>query len=261
MKLSITSDVHLEFGSGTIKNTDKADVLILSGDILVADAFYKKEVDFFRNCLEEFVHVVYIMGNHEHYQGEFNETSSKIRAELSRHFPASFNKYLHFLDNETVEIDGVKFIGGTCWSSMNDGDPLTMLNIKDQMNDFRIIKKGQRHFTPSDATKEHEKFISLVFQELSDDILNVVVGHHPPSKQFIHPRYKDSYHMNGGYVSNLDAFIEDHPEIALWTCGHVHTPKTVMIGETQVVCNPRGYYGLEHNDMEIPLTTVEIKSK
>ena len=36
MKISVASDLHLEFGDLNIVNRDDADVLILSGDILVA---------------------------------------------------------------------------------------------------------------------------------------------------------------------------------------------------------------------------------
>ena len=36
MKLYVTSDLHLEFGDLDLVNTDDVDVLILSGDILVA---------------------------------------------------------------------------------------------------------------------------------------------------------------------------------------------------------------------------------
>jgi hypothetical protein len=47
--------------------------------------------------------------------------------------------------------------------------------------------------------------------------------------------------MNGGYHSDLSEFILDHPQIKLWTHGHTHVPFDYMIGETRVVCNPRGY--------------------
>ena len=49
--------------------------------------------------------------------------------------------------------------------------------------------------------------------------------------------------MNGAFVSNLDEFIMDHPQIKLWTHGHVHNVFDYTIGETRVVCNPRGYPG------------------
>ena len=37
MKIAITSDVHLEFGDLDLHNDENADVLILGGDIFVAD--------------------------------------------------------------------------------------------------------------------------------------------------------------------------------------------------------------------------------
>jgi len=36
MKLYVTSDLHLEFGDLDLENRDDVDVLVLSGDILVA---------------------------------------------------------------------------------------------------------------------------------------------------------------------------------------------------------------------------------
>jgi hypothetical protein len=62
--------------------------------------------------------------------------------------------------------------------------------------------------------------------------------------------------MNGGYCSNLEEFILDHPQIRLWTHGHMHDPSDYMIGETRVVCNPRGYVGYERNPNETYLAAV-----
>jgi hypothetical protein len=47
--------------------------------------------------------------------------------------------------------------------------------------------------------------------------------------------------MNGAYHSDLREFILDRPQIKLWTHGHTHHPFDYMIGETRIVCNPRGY--------------------
>jgi hypothetical protein len=49
--------------------------------------------------------------------------------------------------------------------------------------------------------------------------------------------------MNGGYASNLSEFILDHPRIKAWTHGHMHQQFDYMVGDTRVVCNPRGYPG------------------
>ena len=69
----------------------------------------------------------------------------------------------------------------------------------------------------------------------------VVVGHHTPSFQSCHPMYGNDTLMNGGYHSDLSEFILDHPQVKLWTHGHTHHPFDYVIGETRIVCNPRGY--------------------
>ena len=85
MKIALASDVHLEFGQLEINNTDNADVLILSGDICVACELNDRDVhkllgehnrsyryhSFFEHCAEQFEQVIYIAGNHEHYQGDY----------------------------------------------------------------------------------------------------------------------------------------------------------------------------------------------
>jgi hypothetical protein len=47
--------------------------------------------------------------------------------------------------------------------------------------------------------------------------------------------------MNGAYHSDLTDIMLDNPHIKLWTHGHTHNAFDYMIGETRVVCNPRGY--------------------
>jgi len=71
----------------------------------------------------------------------------------------------------------------------------------------------------------------------------VVVGHHAPTTLSTHERYVGQDLMNGGYRSDLSEFIMDRPQIKLWTHGHTHDPFDYMVGETRVVCNPRGYAG------------------
>ena len=44
MRVALVSDVHLEFGFLDIRNTENADVLILSGDIMVASALRERDI-------------------------------------------------------------------------------------------------------------------------------------------------------------------------------------------------------------------------
>jgi Icc-related predicted phosphoesterase len=116
------------------------------------------------------------------------------------------------------------------------------------MNDFRIIRNDEHGYTklrPAHIMHRHQQTLSYLKAVLPDmkDKKVVFVGHHTPSYQSIHDRYKKDYLMNGGYHSDLSEFILDHPEIVLWTHGHTHESFDYIIGTTRVVCNPRGYAG------------------
>jgi hypothetical protein len=91
---------------------------------------------------------------------------------------------------------------------------------------------------------------SVIYNKFNEKF--VVVGHHAPSKQSTHPRYKDDTIMNGGYSSDLTKFILKNPQIKAWTHGHTHDQFDYMVGSTRVLCNPRGYvhYERESNEKE-----------
>ena len=286
MKIAIASDIHLEFGDLDIINDSQADVLILSGDICVAAdldqrdrrqtemgfARYRSERfhEFFERCTTNFPHVIYVMGNHEYYHSDFATALDDMRRKLAH------LSNLYILEREVKVIDDVTFVGGTLWTDMNNQDPLTLYHMRTMMNDFRVIhntttpvhfktpegefKTRVGKFTPEDAVAEHVKmkqYIQTVAQG-NHDTRYVVCGHHSPSKLSTHAKYANDTIMNGGYSSNLDEFIEDHPQIKLWTHGHTHHPFDYRIGETRVVCNPRGYIGHEPEADSWQLKTVEI---
>jgi Icc-related predicted phosphoesterase len=279
MKIAITSDVHLEFGDLDLTNDENADVLILGGDIFIADelnSFTRDEnglviaatqsvraraeryVNFVTRCAERFKHVVLIMGNHEHYHGDFATSANIIRGT----FGDLHN--VHFLDKEWRIINGVLFYGGTLWTDMNGEDPDTMHRIRFMMNDFNCVKNitgdGKTIFMPEDAVEDHFAFrrgLDNVL-ELHPNMPTVVVGHHAPSKASTHPRYKNEIVMNGAYSSNLDNFILDRRQIKLWTHGHTHEDFDYMIGTTRIVCNPRGYINYEEKADEFKLKYIDI---
>jgi predicted phosphodiesterase len=286
MKIAVASDLHLEFGDIDITNDSQADVLILSGDICVAAdldmrdrrqtesgfARYRSERfhEFFERCAANFPHVIYIMGNHEYYHSDFATELGEVRRKL-----AHLNN-LYILEREIKVIDDVTFIGGTLWTDMNNQDSLTLYHMRTMMNDFRVIQNSTTpvhfrtsegefrtrvaKFSPEDAVTEHVKmkqYIQRVVQG-NHDTKYVVVGHHSPSRLSTHEMYKNDTIMNGGYSSDMDEFIVDRPQIKLWTHGHTHHPFDYMIGETRIVCNPRGYVGHEVRADEFTLLTVEV---
>ena len=281
MKITVVSDLHLEFGDIDLKNEQNADVLILSGDIMVAQDLHdhpemdygmysnvnladlgRRQAtalrfrDFLKRCSFQFPHVVYVAGNHEFYHGKWNQTLTTLSAECAK-FPN-----VYFLERSAKKIDDVTFIGGTLWTDMNKGDPITLHATRDMMNDFRIIRKEFEGYTtlkPYDTTVRHQQtkeYIRTVIAERHEEKF-VVVGHHAPSKQSIKPRYENDHLMNGAYSSDLSEFILDHPQIKLWTHGHTHDPFDYMVGTTRILCNPRGYVGYEETGFD-PHLVVEV---
>jgi hypothetical protein len=201
--------------------------------------------------------VIYILGNHEHYHGDFATTYNKIKSMLESNMLS--NVYL--LDNEIKQIDDVTFIGGTLWTDMNGEDPTTLYHMKSMMNDFRCVRNGtSNRFLPEDAVEEHTKFTGYIQQivEGKSEQKFVVCGHHSPSRLSTHKQYAHDTVMNGGYSSDMDDYILDHPQIRLWTHGHTHHVFDYRIGSTRILCNPRGYINYEERADEFELITVEI---
>lgn len=286
MKIAVCSDIHLEFGPIEFENPG-VEVLILSGDIATAKSI-DEQIEFFDMCANRFPHVVYIMGNHEHYNYDFVKTAKTLKKALKKY------PNIQFLDNNYWDLyEDTRFIGGTLWTDMNKEDPLTLHTIGRRMNDFRCVTNSNRKvtrkvpiykkdaddkfiydqidhyehhkydatFSPEDAVEEHKKtveFITKTLEETPPWMKVVVVGHHAPSKASTHPRYKNETLMNGGYSSELSELILDHPEIKLWTHGHTHEDFDYMIGGTRIVCNPRGYINYESRADNFKLKVIEI---
>lgn len=264
MKVNVISDLHIDFADLTLPG---GDVLILSGDIFEAKSFKKENYNpemvlleheredkrpdrFYRFILEEcsakYREVVMVMGNHEHYRFQFHKTYEHIKSQLPDN--------VHLLEKESLVLDGVLFLGATLWTDMNKQDSLTLYHMQGAMNDYRQItmlneSTGVYHrLQPEKTVQEHLKTLEYFTTVLAENRAReggalpvVVVTHHSPSKLSTHPKYKHETMMNGAYSSDLSEFILDHPEIKVWTHGHTHEPFDYQVGETRILCNPRGY--------------------
>jgi DNA repair exonuclease SbcCD nuclease subunit len=289
MKVAICSDVHLEFGQLNLENTDNAEVLILSGDIctacdlrvtdgILSSAKTDRYLDFFTACSRNFPHVVYIMGNHEHYHGDYATSAIDLKHAL-KHLTN-----VHMLDKEVWELNDHVFIGGTLWTDMNGEDEMTMNHVSRRMNDFQIcensaemvnyrtfdteddhkkvrFKTRAATLSPRHVVEDHKAMLKVIEDTYADTPpwkTVVVCTHHAPSKGSEHPRYKNDQLMNGAYNSQLDQFIMDRPGIKLWTHGHTHEDFDYMIKGCRVVCNPRGYINYEDRADRFELKFVEV---
>jgi len=294
MKIALCSDLHLEFGAISLQNTENAEVLILSGDILVAvdlnelgdttglivngknksEQYHK----FFQECSERFPNVIYIMGNHEYYHGDFATGLDIIRERLS------YLENVFIMERQTMVIEDVTFIAGTLWTDMNKEDPQTLFGIKGYMNDYRIIKDSRTNteteiwmfnennepytgkqklpskWSPEASVVEHKLMLDTIKATVESNASNkyVVIGHHAPSKLSTKPKYQKDVMVNGAYSSELSEFILDHPQIKVWTHGHTHEVFDYMIGGTRILCNPRGYDAYEDRADQFELCFFEV---
>jgi predicted MPP superfamily phosphohydrolase len=276
MKISVCSDLHLDFADLTLPG---GDVLILSGDVCEArhlkrDMYNKNMVlfahedrlqrpDRYYRFLEEecskYREVVMVMGNHEHYGFQYQKTYAHIAANLPDN--------VTLLENQTHTIDDVIFVGATLWTDMNKADPLTMYHMQSAMNDYRQVtmfnevKNVYHRLTPEKTVEDHYKSKQFIAETVANkfDQKFVVVTHHAPSKASTKPQYAEDTMMNGAYSSDLSEFILENPQIKLWTHGHTHDVFDYMIGSTRVVCNPRGYHNYEERAHQFKADEFEIK--
>jgi hypothetical protein len=256
MNIQLVSDLHLCWGDLVLPG---GDLLIMAGDVFEASDWTKvpavsKVYD--RFCDQELTKyhtVLYVFGNHEHYGSEY----SKTRTTIQGHMPSN----VVILENEHMDLDGVRFWGATLWTDMNRSNPVTMNLAQGAMNDYHHIKHTHRvvqstghsywtsRFQPQDTVNSHKTSLQSLKSSLQTNIPHFVVTHHAPSQGSVHPRYVGDP-INHCYYSNLEEFILDHPQIKHWVHGHTHHPFHYNVGSTQVHCHPRGYYGVDTDEYQ-----------
>ena len=251
MKILILSDLHLEFAS-LAQPASKVDVVILAGDI------WKKDhgIHWARETWPE-IPIIYLAGNHEFYRTERNACLRALRASAQE-------TNVHFLENDEVIIDGVRFLGCTLWT---DFELFNTTHIKSKvmesckygLADFRWITEVALPFTPDDAIRLFQESTTWLKHKLIDEPFDgktVVITHHLPSSRSVAPEYSNAL-TSAGFASHLDALFGYSD---LWIHGHTHTSFDYVVNGTRVVCNPRGYIfrGQAENPAFNPELVVEI---
>lgn len=128
MKLHVLSDLHTEFANFCPPKTD-ADIVVLAGDIGVGSGGLEWAARRFPKAP-----VVYVPGNHEFYGHDIDLTD-----ELKSSAPGN----IHILNNDSLELDGVRFLGCTLWT------------------DFRLNGEGEAWFARQRAKRLIEDFASI----------------------------------------------------------------------------------------------------
>ena len=246
MKVKVMSDIHLEFGDF---DPGSGDVLVLAGDICVVSD-YDKFHSFFERCVNGYNKVFYVLGNHEHYNGNFDESYMILQSKLP--------DGITLLQNKSIFYRGVHFVGSTLWTNQNNLSYDTMSQSQSCMNDYYCVNRSDgRGLTVLDTVDDH-LFTREWFEQAVPTLNGPVflITHHAPSVDSVKGRYVGN---EGAYSSDMTDFIKKNTNIQWWCHGHIHENNDYMVGECRVVANPRGYHGMELNPNFNPDFEIEIE--
>lgn len=256
MRLRIMSDVHLEFWSFTPEPVP-ADVIVMAGDIAEGAAGLQWAREQFPREA-----IVYVIGNHELYGQRLPDAIDQLSA-------IADGLGIHLLENRSVVIDGVRFLGATLWTdyalyAKNEEEVgRYMFLARRAMNDYRYIrfgpkrKKRRDRVLPGQLLDLHRASRTWLTEQLAIAFAGktVVVTHHAPYRLSVPPQF-DRDPLTACYVSHLPDLVR--PPVALWIHGHIHDSLDYEVDGTRVLANPRGYKPPDENPAFEPNRVVEI---
>jgi len=250
MKLRILSDLHLEHHTPASIPDCAADVVILAGDI----ANGRDGIDWAARNFS--TPVVYVPGNHEYYENNIDAVDAVMAAASAQ------AGHVHLLNHAVLTLTPVgeppvRFIGATWWTDYAlfgmDRREASMQACAGVMLDHRLIELQEadgrkRTFTPHDALARHEAASDWLARELARPFAGrtVVVTHHAPDLGSLDPRFSHDL-VSGGFISRRPDLVS---RTDLWVHGHTHTGFDYRLGDSRVVCNPRGYVRRKTGELE-----------
>lgn len=232
----LLSDLHME-GFRFDYEFQGEDILILAGDIHTLN---RHEV--LLQKVPENVQILMVSGNHSYYRSDFDQVNNEL-SELENKF-ANFK----FLNNSTFVYNDIYFYGGTMFSDFLlygvTNQFAVEISADNGISDFNIIKFGNDRWTTKNHIDQHNIFVEGLknFIETAGE-KRVVISHFCPSEKSVHFRYGKNL-LNGYFASNMEKYMDT---IGYWFHGHTHDSFDYKLGNTRIVCNPKGY-GSENKD-------------
>lgn len=253
MKLNILSDLHLSRGA-LDRPCNDADVVVLAGDLGRPAAAAEWALGFDKP-------VLYVLGNHEFYGGSIDGTIDEFRRLVE-------GSHVRLLESSQTVIDGVRFLGATLWTDfklLGEGaeQAEAVATATRLLHDFQRVRRHESSeaiFTPGDSAELFAAHSAWLDTQLDEPFAGptVVITHHAPSRQSIHPRFAGSL-LNPCFVSDAE-WLLSAGRAQLWIHGHLHDSFDYPVNGTRVVCNPRGYAkdGVNENGLFDPDFIVEV---
>ena len=270
------SDLHQEYHP--MSGLPGGDILFLLGDIWEifqmlpnktdskSRALRKNYIKFIKEELSKYETVLLVKGNHEHYNIFWEDSNKILLGFLKEHDPSG---HIKLLDNDSIIIEGVKFIGSTLWATYGY-KTINQAAIQVGMPDLHWIKTREifssdvadtiygRNLLVEEIWGKHLNCVEYLRKELAkntiiyaddkgdlitkSDIPSIVLSHHAPSYLAL----DETSNFDDAFCSNQHELIEGYkPKIFCY--GHTHEQKRFRIGETLLISNPRGYWGYERS--------------
>jgi predicted phosphodiesterase len=236
LRLWIQSDLHLESTRGwdlpAVGDRPVFDVLVIAGDLIPRA---ERGVAWLLDRVAD--HVVFVCGNHEFYGCDIDRTVEKARA-------LAAGTHVHILQNDTVQIGDVTFIGATFWTDFNlFGDPgRAMVAAAEFMNDYKKIRVGRYVYRlrPHYTLQRHRQSREFIANELRKPKVGtrVVVTHMAPHPSAIRPAFDEEI-TSAAYASDASDLLA--MGVDAWIYGHTHDTRDEMIGDVRLITNAKGY--------------------
>jgi len=235
MKITLVSDVHLEYNTHVDLEFPEADVLICAGDI--GDPHMYSYKAFLKKMTLLFDTVIVISGNHEYYeasQAQALNCCKSIRCKEQQIRRVCKDVGAIFLQKDFVDIGDVRILGCTLWA-----DPFASKGERywQDRYDAKHISSLKSAKDYARLHRNHKKWLEKMLKSAPSDKQIVVVTHHLPSYELIETKFKDSP-KNGYYASHCDNLI---PYAKLWLAGHTHRFIDESLYGVRCCCNPVGY--------------------
>ncbi len=247
----VASDLHLEFYESNDQPCQlevSAPYLILAGDI--GYPFEPHYTKYLTSVASKYTKVFVISGNHEYYQRSGNNKRSMLEIDAKIEDICSALGNVHYLNNHSMIVDGVRLVGTTLWTHVSDE---SKSYVGSAMNDYRCIYNADGSLiTPDDTNSYHLMNLSWLTSELHKYVTEkvVVITHHLPSSVFIHKKYW-GHPINEGFMTDLEMLMKK-PVVA-WIGGHTHCSINVTHRKIKCMVNPLGYPG-ENPDFKKDMT-------
>lgn len=248
MRIHILSDIHDDYsrtasGGYDIPEDIAADAIVIAGDI--AGRLSRMGLRWLtQQHLRTGLPIILVAGNHDFWRGSLDTELQRFRDRMS------FPEGIHLLDGDELILGGTRFIGATLWTDYEIySDAYTAhTQALRYMNDLKMIRTSSysRRLLPWMLAEEHRRHRDAIDQHLATPFEGptVVITHHAPSgRSLLGGRATEP--LDASYASDLEPLIRRHsPDF--WIHGHIHTRQDYRIGETRILCNPRGYRAAAH---------------